>query len=141
MSASERWRDRVREVGGAFLGVARAELAAYVADLRASGRALVGAVVAAAVAFAVIFWTVALLIELLVELLALALNRWQAVGVVLAVFLAASVGLALRARARLRAVESPAAALQRRAADTRAWWQERVAQEAAEPDAPGEGEG
>lgn len=130
-----RWRDRVREVGSAFAGVARAELAAFTADLRASGRALGRALVAAALAFAVVFWTVALTIAFLVELLDLALARWQAVGIVLALFLATSIGLALLARARFRAVETPTATLRRRAADTRAWWQERVAQETEGPEA------
>jgi hypothetical protein len=141
MSPGRGWTGRLREVGDAFLGVVRAELAALAADLSASGRALVRALLLLGAAFGVAFWTIGLLLYFAVELLALALPRWGAVGVVLGVFVIVSIVLLLVARKRLAAIESPASIARRRFADHRVWWQGRVAQvEAAPPPTePGEG--
>jgi hypothetical protein len=126
------WSRRVREVGDAFLGVVRAEIAEFVGDLSRSGRALVRAMAIVAAAAGIAFWTLGLAIYFAVELLALSLPRWGAVGVVLAIFVLLAAALGLVARRRLRAIESPAATVQRRLADSQRWWRERVA--ADEPD-------
>lgn len=139
MRAGRGWAGRLREVGDAFLGVMRAEVAALADDLTASGRALVRALLVVAAAFGVAFWTLGLLLYFAVELIALVLPRWGAVGSVLAFFVLLSVVLGLVARRRFAGFESPAAIARRRLDDHRAWWQERVAQ-SDEPALPPEGE-
>lgn len=130
------WGQRMRAIGEAFLGVVRAEIAELVADLGRSGRALVRALGLLAAAAGIAFWTLGLFLYFAVELLALKLPRWGAVGVVLALFVIASVVLGVLARRRLATIETPAATLQRRLGDSQRWWSERVAVD-AEP-APAE---
>ena len=132
MGLGARLRERVREVGEAYVGLWRAELAAILDELGRSGRALVRALVLVVVAAGVTFWVVGLLLYFAVELLALVLPRWGAVGVVLALFTLCALILLLAARASLRKVESPATTVRRRLDDHRQWWQERVA--APEPE-------
>ncbi len=126
MSGRPGWKERVREIGEAFLALVRAELAAVAADLGRSGRALVRALVLVAIAFGVGFWTLGLLLYFGIELLALVLPRWGAVGIVLAVFVVLTLGLVLAARSRFGAVESPGATLQRRLEANQRWWREKV---------------
>lgn len=116
----------IREVGEAFLGVVRAEIAALAEDLRSSRRKLARVLVLAFLCGALVFWAVATAIELAVELLALALPRWAALLIVLAllVTLAAAVGAA--ARRRLAAIETPAETLRRRMEESRRWWRTRI---------------
>ncbi|HLF57702.1 MAG TPA: phage holin family protein, partial [Thermoanaerobaculia bacterium] len=97
MRGERGWTGRLREVGEAFLGVLRAELAAIAADLTASGKALLRALVLLAAAFGVAFWTLGLVLYFAIELLALVLPRWGAVGIVLAVFLGLSLLLLVAA--------------------------------------------
>jgi len=132
------WAQRVHEIGDAFLGVVRAEVAELSADLGRSGRALVKALALVAAAAGIAFWTIGLTLYFAVELLALVLPRWGAVGSVLALFLVISLVLLLVARRRLATIESPAATVQRRLSDHRRWWSERIAAdretaESAEP--------
>ena len=128
MRGERGWTGRLREVGEAFLGVLRAELAAIAADLTASGKALLRALVLLAAAFGVAFWTLGLVLYFAIELLALVLPRWGAVGIVLAVFLGLSFLLLVAARRRLATIENPGAIARRRFDEHRAWWLERVAQ-------------
>jgi len=133
------WSRRVRAVGDAFLGVARAEIAELVGDLSRSGRALVRALTLLAAAAGIAFWTVGLALYFAIELLALVLPRWGAVGAVLALFVLISLVLGVAARRRLAAIETPAATIERRLADSQRWWRERVA--ADEPREPALDEG
>ena len=129
------WRALVREIGEALLDLLRAEADALARDLGASGRALARALVLAVVAGAVAFWALGLVIYLAVELLALVVPRWGAVGIVLGLFVLAAAALLASARARLCAIEPPDATVRRRLAESRRWWQERVAADAEpEPD-------
>lgn len=131
------WAQRLREIGEAFLGVVRAEVAELAADLGRSGRALVKVLALVAAAAGIAFWTVGLMLYFAVELLALVLPRWGAVGSVLGLFLVISLVLLLMARRRLATIESPAATVQRRLGDHRRWWSERIA---ADREAPGSDE-
>jgi len=130
VSRFDNWRSRVAEVGSAFLGVVRAEIEAYVADFGASGRQLVRVLVTVAITVAIGFWTLGLTLYLGVELLALVQPRWRAVLIVWGVFVLATVVAGLLARARVRRIESPAAIVRRRSAETRRWWSEQIAAEA-----------
>lgn len=121
------WTRRAREVGEAFLGVVRAELAELAADLGRSGRALVRALALVAAAAGIAFWTAGLLLYFGIELLALVLPRWGAVGSVLGVFVLITLILLLVARRRLAAIESPAATVERRLGEHQRWWRERIA--------------
>ena len=123
------WGTRIRDVGEAFLGVVRAEIAALASDLGQSGRALVRALVWVGAAAAVLFWTLGLLIYAAVELLALVLPRWGAASVVFGVFAITAFSLVALARARLAAIEPPDATVRRRMEESRRWWNERVAAE------------
>ncbi len=130
---------RVREVGEAFVGVWKSELAALAEDLGRSGRALVRALALLGVAAGVGFWTLGLMLYFAIELLALVLPRWGAVGVVLGALVLTLLVLALLVRGRLRAVESPAETVRRRVDDHRRWWRDRVAggdPEETSPDGP-----
>jgi Putative Actinobacterial Holin-X, holin superfamily III len=120
------WGERVRELGDSLLAVVRAEITAIVDDLSRSGRALVRALVLLAIAAGVGFWTIGLILDFAVELLAIKLPRWQAVGIVLALFLIVVAVLILIVRRRLRGIEAPAATVRRRLDDSRRWWQEKV---------------
>jgi len=126
------WGGRVREIGEAFLGVLRAEVAAVGDDLSASGRALVRALLWVAIAFGIGFWSLGLLLAFAVELIALRLPRWGAVGIVLGIFVLLTLIFVALARARFRSVESPAGILRRRYDDHRRWWRESIAEEAEE---------
>ena len=134
------WGSRIREVGDAFLGVVRAEIAALATDLGQSGRALVRALVWVGAAAAVLFWTLGLLIYVAVELLALVLPRWGAASVVFGVFALTAFALIALARTRIAAIETPDATVRRRMEESRRWWNERVAadepEEMAEPRRP-----
>lgn len=135
------WLGMTRDVGVAFGDLVRAEVAAIADDLGRSGTALVRALVVAAVAAAFAFWTLGLGVYFVVELLARWLPRWGAVGIVLALFLAATVVLLLVVRARLAAIEPPAATVRRRLDDSRRWWRTRVAPPETDPDDDGPGGG
>ena len=126
------WTGRLREVGDAFLGVVRAELAALAADLGDSGKALLRAFALVAAAAGVVFWTVGLLLYFAVELLALVLPRWGAVGVVLALFALVALALVVVAKRGFARVESPTEVVRRRYEEHRLWWQDSVAQDAGE---------
>jgi uncharacterized membrane protein YqjE len=119
------WIGMVRALGEAFVALLRAEAEALVHDFARAGKALSRALLLGAVAGAFAFWAIGLLVYLGVELLALTLPRWGAVAVVLGAFLLVAGGLAAWTTARLRAVETPLAAWQRRRADTDRWWRER----------------
>lgn len=121
------WLDMVRDVGTAFGDLARAELTSIADDLGRSGSALVRALVVAAVAAAFAFWTLGLAVYFTVELLARTVPRWAAVGIVLALFLIVTVAMLLVVRARLAAIEPPAATVRRRLEDSRRWWRTRIA--------------
>jgi len=127
------WSRRVRDVGEAFLGVLRAEIAEIADEIGRSGRALVRALVLVAVAAGIAFWTLGLLLYFSIELLTLVLPRWGAAGVVLAVFVLVSAILLAVARRRFSAVESPTTTVRRRFEDHRRWWQERVVGEEDQP--------
>jgi hypothetical protein len=129
MTGDRSWRARLREVGDAFLGVVRAELAALVEDLGRSGKALVRALVLVAVAAGIAFWTLGLLLYFAIELVALLLPRWGAVGVVLGIFLLLTFGLLVAARRRWRSIEPPTETVRRRLDESRSWWSERIAGE------------
>jgi cytochrome c biogenesis protein CcdA len=118
---------RIRGLGGALAGVLSAEISALVADLAASGRSLLRSLLLFALGFAFAFWTLGLFIYFLVELLALKLQRWGAVGIVFALFLAVAVALILASRSRLKGIESPAKTVDRRIKGHLAWWQTTVA--------------
>jgi hypothetical protein len=129
------WLDMVRDVGTAFGDLARAELTSIADDLGRSGSALVRALVVAAVAAAFAFWTLGLAVYFTVELLTRVVPRWAAVGLVLALFLMATVVLLLVVRSRLAAIEPPAATVRRRLEDSRRWWHARIAPpEGGEPE-------
>ena len=127
MSERPGWKARVREIGEAFLALARAELATLATDLGRSGRALTRALVLIGIAFGVGFWTLGLLLYFAIELLALVLPRWGAVGIVLALFVIVSLILVLAAKKRFGEVESPGATFERRMAESQRWWRERIA--------------
>ncbi len=76
------------------------------------------ALVVAAVAAAFAFWTLGLAVYFTVELLARVVPRWAAVGIVLALFLIVTVAMLLVVRARLAAIEPPAATVRRRLEDS-----------------------
>lgn len=118
---------RVRGMGGALVGVVRAEIAELLAEITASGRSLVRSLVLFGLAFAFGFWTLGLLVYLLVELVAIRLPRWGAVGIVFGLFLITALALGAWSLARLRRIESPVAALDRRLKSHLTWWQERIA--------------
>jgi len=136
MSGRGGWGDRFRELGDSLLGVVRAEIAAIIADLSRSGRALVRALVLLAVAAGIVFWTIGLLLYFAVELLTLVVPRWQAAGIVLGLFVLVSAVLVLVGRGRLKAIEPPAETVRRRFDDSRRWWQERVVGGDDEPGEP-----
>ncbi len=120
------FREMVREVGEAFLGLLRAEAEALLRDFGESGRALARVTLLAALAGAVVFWSLGLAIQLGVEVAALWLPRWGAVAVVLGVFLLLAGGLAALAVARLRRIEKPSETVRRRLEENRSWWRERI---------------
>jgi hypothetical protein len=132
IGSARAWAAMVREVGEAFLGVVRAEIAALAADLQASRRKLTRALVLLAVAAAVIFWSIAVAVDLAVELVALALPRWGALLLVLALLATLALALATAARSRLREIETPAETLRRRMEESRRWWQSRIEAEVDE---------
>ena len=121
---------RVRDMGGALVGVVRAEISSLLAELASSGRSLVRSLVLFALAFAFGFWTLGLLVYFLVELLALRLARWGAVGIVFALFLLTALALGAWSLSRLKRIESPVATLDRRLKNHLTWWQQRVVAEA-----------
>lgn len=126
MTSPAGWLTRVQQLGSAYFAVLRAELAAALEDLQASGRSLLRAALLFTVTVALGFWTVGLLVYFLIEMLALRLPRWGAVGVVFALFVVGTVAFAAAAVARLRRIEAPAEMLQRRWLDHTAWWQSRI---------------
>jgi uncharacterized membrane protein YbhN (UPF0104 family) len=126
------WIERVREVGLAFADLARAELGALADELGKSGAALARALLLAAIAAGVLFWSLGLLVYFAVELLALALPRWGAVGIVFGLFSICGALLVFGVRRKLSRIEPPAETVKRRLADTRTWWETRI----AEPDEP-----
>lgn len=123
------WAAMIREVGDAFLGVVRAEIAALAQDLRSSRRKLARVVVLAFLCGALVFWAVATAIELVVELLSLALPRWAALLIVLALLIAWAAAVGATARRRLAAIETPAETLRRRMEESRRWWRTRIESE------------
>lgn len=129
MATLRSWAAMIREVGDAFLGVVRAEIAALAQDLRSSQRKLVRVVVLAVLCGALLFWAVALAIDLAVELLSLALPRWGALLIVLALLVAIAVAAGAAARSRLAAIETPAETLRRRMEESRRWWRTRIESE------------
>lgn len=131
MTSPAGWLARVQQLGSAYFAVLRAELAAALEDLQASGRSLLRAAVLFTVTVALGFWTVGLLVYFLIEMLALRLPRWGAVGVVFALFVVGTVAFAAAAVARLRRIEAPAAMLERRWRDHSAWWQSRIGEREA----------
>ena len=131
------WTARIRGVGEAFLGVVRAEIAALVADLGQSGRALVRALLWLAAVMAVAFWTLGLVIYFAVELLALVVPRWGAVGIVLGLFVVVGALLVVAVKRKVSAIEPPDETVRRHLADSQRWWRERV--ESDDEIGPGEG--
>jgi hypothetical protein len=125
-SGARGWTARIRSVGEAFLGVIRAEIAAVVADLGQSGRALARALLWLAAAMAVAFWTLGLLIYFAVELLALVVPRWGAVGIVLGLFVLVAALLGLAVKRKVSAIEPPDETVRRHLAGSQRWWRERV---------------
>jgi len=136
MTREPSWGDRIREVGEAFLGLVRAEIAAVAADLGKSGRALVSALIWTAVAGATVFWTLGLLIFLLIELLDLVLPRWGAVSIVFGLFALSSLVLVLSVRRRFASIEGPQSTFQRRLDENRRWWQSKIARDDDEEATP-----
>lgn len=126
MTSPAGWLSRIQQLGSAYFAVLRAELAAALEDLQASGRSLLRAALLFTITVALGFWTVGLLVYFLIEMLALRLPRWGAVGVVFALFVVGTVAFAAAAVSRLRRIEAPAALLERRWRDHAAWWQSRI---------------
>lgn len=126
MTGPAGWLARAQNLGSAYLAVLRAEIAAALADLSASGRSLLRAALLATVTVALGFWTVGLLVYFLIEMLALWVPRWGAVGIVFALFVVGTLAFAAAAVARARRIEAPTAMLERRFRDHAAWWQGRI---------------
>lgn len=118
--------DRFGALGQAALDLLRAEGTALRSELEGGARRLLGVLALLLVAVFALFWALGALIFGLVEVGALWLPRWAAALVlVVALALVAWVLVAI-ARRRASRLESPAAAVQRRAEDYRDWWESRV---------------
>jgi hypothetical protein len=131
--AGRGWLELARSVGEALRELARAEVAALVADLSASSRQLLrGSLLLVA---AVTCGCVALASAALVgfELLALVWPRWAAALAICGASALAAVVLAALGRRRLRRVERPLALVRRRAEDHVAWWRRTFGSEEAGP--------
>lgn len=136
-----RFRELVRELGEALLGVLRAELAALRADYQRSTRRLGGALLLLAVAAGAGFWALGALGLLAFELLSGALPRWGAAAVLAGALLLLAAGLGWWGWRKLAAIEPPLATASRHVESHLAWWQGRLlGGSPVESAAPGAGE-
>lgn len=121
-----RWRELVRELGEAMVGVLRAELAALRADYRRSTRRFGGALLLLALAAGAGFWALGALGLLGFELLSAVLPRWGAAAVLCGGLLLAAAGLGWWGWRRLAAIEPPLATASRHLESHLEWWQGRL---------------
>lgn len=131
-----RFRELVREVGEALLGVLRAELAALRTDYRRSTRRFGGALLLLALAAGLGFWALGALGLLGFELLSAVLPRWGAAAVLTGALLLLAAGLGWWGWRKLAAIEPPLATASRHLENHLAWWQGRLlggAPEAGDP--------
>jgi hypothetical protein len=134
-----RWLDLIRSLGGALLDLLQAEASALRSDLAASGRAAARAIIVLGIAAALLFWAVGAATLALVEVLALWLPRWGATSTVAGVLMLAALVAVYLGRRSLCSLEPPAATVRRHLGDHVAWWQERVLDEGASPEAANPG--
>jgi len=121
-----RWAEAARAVGDALLEVLAAEAAELQRDLTESGRTLRRGLVLLAVAASVAFWTIGLGLWLAVELLRLWMPAFGAALVMFATGVIISLLFHWRGKQRLRKIENPIQAVQRRSREHAEWWQEAV---------------
>jgi hypothetical protein len=120
------WLGLLRSVHGSYLSVLRAEAAALGDDLTGSARRLGVALLLFFFAAGLALFALGALAFAAIAGLSLLLPAWAAALVVTALLLIGAGGVALVARRRLRAIEGPGAAVRRRLADHREWWEGRV---------------
>jgi len=121
-----RFRELVRELGEAMLGVLRAELTALRADYQRSTRRLGGAFLLLALAAGAGFWALGALGLLAFELLSGTLPRWGAAAVLCGALLVVTAALGWWGWRKLTAIEPPLATASRHIESHLAWWQGRL---------------
>jgi len=121
-----RWLAVFRNLNSSLLGVWRAELAALVEDLAASGRRLRGALVLLALASALLVLLIGTLVFAAIAGLAVVMPLWGAALVVAGVLALAGGIVAGVGVSKLRSVENPADTVRRRVDDHLVWWNSRL---------------
>ncbi len=127
------WIGMLRNLNASLVAVWRAEIAALLADLSASGRRLRTALVLLALAGSLLVLLIGTLVFAAIAALSLVMPLWGAaltVAGLLALALAIVGGVGI---SRLRSVESPAHTVRRRLDDHLDWWNHRLG--GAGPDA------
>jgi Flp pilus assembly protein TadB len=127
MSRITDWTATLQELGESFLGVLKAELEAFKADLMGSARMAARAMQLFALAFLLLFWLIGLLLAAVVALLGRSVGYWQAAFLVAIVLLAMAIGLWLWARAMMRRVQGPKATAREHIDDHVAWVKSELA--------------
>ena len=128
MSRRRDWVEIVRNLGEAFFGVVRAELAVVAESAKAWGKTWLVALAIAAVALVALFWFLGLLAVAVVHgvMVWRALALWQAAllvaGALLLLIAAAGVAIYLLARR----FDDPVTATRGRLDDHLGWWNERI---------------
>lgn len=122
----ERWSRLVGRVGSASYELLVAEVRGIADELAQSGRRLGRLAAIAGLAFGVFFWGLGALLTAAVAGMSLLLPLWAAALLIAVVLFVLSTVLCFVVRARVRALETPLAAVNRRVDEHLDWWQREV---------------
>lgn len=123
----------LRGLSRAYVAVLRAEVETVGEDLAASGRNLTDALALIGAAAGLTLLLIGVLVYVAIAVLSLWLPAWAAGLVVAGLLAVAALSVGLAARRRLHRVEGPATVVRRRVSDHLAWWERRIAADAAPP--------
>jgi len=121
-----RWLTMLRNLNGSLLGVWKAEIAALLDDLSASGRRLRTALLLLALAGSLLVLLIGTLVFAAIAALSLVMPLWGAALTVAGILAVAIGAVAMAGLAKLRSVENPADTVRRRVDDHIEWWNSRL---------------
>jgi hypothetical protein len=116
----------LRNLNSSLLGVWRAEIAALLDDLSASGRRLRSALLLLALAGSLLVLLIGTLVFAAIAALSLVMPLWGAALTVAGILALAIAAVAMAGLAKLRSVENPADTVRRRVDDHIEWWNTRL---------------
>jgi hypothetical protein len=120
------WMGMLRNLNASLIAVWRAEIAALLADLSASGRRLRSGLLLLALAASLLVLLIGTLVFTVIAALSLVLPLWGAALAVAGLLALAMAILAWVGLSRLHSVESPAHTVRRRLDDHLDWWNNRL---------------